>query len=47
MLFDQFDQIKIISLAHRKERRREMSAELHNVGIEIDESRVAFLTLAK
>jgi len=42
MLFDQFDQVRIISLSHRTDRRREVSAELFKIGVQIDGSRVAF-----
>lgn len=42
MIFDQFDRIRIINLAHRDDRRREMTAELARVGVAIDGSRVAF-----
>jgi hypothetical protein len=41
-MFDHFDLIRIISLAHRGDRRREMVAELRKLGVEIDGVRVAF-----
>lgn len=47
MLFDQFDRVRIISLPHRKDRRREMTAELNKLGIGIDGDRVAFFDAFK
>lgn len=47
MLFNQFDQVRIISLAHRKDRRREMTDQLNKVGVEIDGRRVAFFDACK
>ena len=46
-MFDRFDHIRIISLAHRKDRRREIAAELKRVGVEIDGERVAFFDAFK
>ena len=43
MIFDQFDRIRIINLAHRADRRREMTAELAGLGIAIDGDRVRFV----
>ena len=36
MLFDRFDRIRIVNLAHRKDRRREMLRQLARVGLEAD-----------
>jgi glycosyl transferase, family 25 len=47
MPFDQFDQVRIISLAHRKDRRHEVTAELKRLGLDIDGDRVAFFDAFK
>lgn len=41
MLFDYFDLIRIVNLKHRKDRRREMEAELGKVGL-LGDPRVSF-----
>jgi glycosyl transferase, family 25 len=41
MLFDHFDRIRIVNLAHRSDRRCEMNAQLAQVGLQ-DDPRVAF-----
>lgn len=41
MIFDQFDRIRIINLAHRSDRRVQMEAELRRVGL-VGDSRVRF-----
>lgn len=41
MVFNRFDRIRIVNLAHRKDRRAEMGRELRKVGLERD-PRVAF-----
>ena len=41
MIFDHFDRIRIVNLAHRKDRRAEMRAQLARVGLSSD-SRVEF-----
>ncbi len=41
MVFDQFDQIRIVNLAQRRDRRAEMVAQLRKVGL-ADDPRVAF-----
>lgn len=41
MLFDNFDEIRIINLAYRTDRRAEVLGELRRVGLE-DDARVAF-----
>jgi len=46
MIFDEFDQIRIISLPERKDRRREMRRQLARVGL-VDDPRVAFFDASR
>lgn len=41
MIFDRFDRIRIVNLAHRRDRRAQMEGELRRLGL-IDDPRVAF-----
>ena len=47
MLFDAFDEIRIINLSHRADRRREMTAEFKRLGHAIDGQKIAFFDAIK